>query len=108
MAKKDDKHDKKDDKGKNGSEEEVFEFDVETEDDELYMELDDERREEIDEMIGLKVMGVEIWEESLGDDEKAPPKADERIFFDCDLFWRTIKHWSFTSRLPIPTRTAIR
>ena len=79
------KGDRPDGMSKNGSEEE-FELGVEMADDELYMELDDERREELDEMLGLKVMGVEVWEESLGDDEKDPPKASERIFFDCDLF----------------------
>jgi hypothetical protein len=54
--------------------------------DELYTELSDERREELDEMLGLRVLGVEVWEESLGDEEDAPPKAGERVFFDCDLF----------------------
>ena len=60
---------------------------LEMPEDELYTELDDERREEIDAFIGLRVLGVEVWEESLGDDEKEPPKPNERIFFDCDLFF---------------------
>jgi hypothetical protein len=41
---------------------------LEMPDDELYTELDDERREEIDALIGLRVLGVEVWEVSLGDD----------------------------------------
>jgi hypothetical protein len=73
----------------NGLEDEMMDLDEELEDsteDELYTELTDDRREELDEMLGLRVLGVEIWEESLGDDENAPPKAAERVFFDCDLF----------------------
>ncbi len=62
---------------------------IELSDDELYTELDDERREEINELIGLRVLGVEVWEESLGDDEQDIPKASERVFFDCDLFLET-------------------
>jgi len=65
---------------------EMLQFEMEVPDDELYMELDDDRRQELDEMLGLKVIGVEVWEESLGDDEDAPTKPAERIFFDCDLF----------------------
>jgi hypothetical protein len=56
-------------------------------DDELYTELDDNRREELDDMLERKVVGLEIWEESLADEEdETPVKAEERVFFDCDLY----------------------
>lgn len=73
----------------NGKDEEMLDADESPEmsPDELYTELDEERRAEVDELIGLKVLGVEIWEDSLGDDDDQPPKADERVFFDCDLFF---------------------
>lgn len=53
----------------------------------LYTELDDDRRAELEEMVGLKVLGLELWEESLGDEEEVDPiKPEERVFFDCDLY----------------------
>jgi len=56
-------------------------------DEELYTELDDDRRAELEEMVGLKVLGLELWEESLGDEEEVEPvKPEERVFFDCDLY----------------------
>lgn len=71
---------------KNGMEEEFEGFEESMEDD-LYTELDDDRRAELSEMLGLKVLGIELWEESLGDEEEAEPvKPEERIFFDCDLY----------------------
>ncbi len=71
---------------KNGKDEEI-EMDEESLDGELYTELDDERRAELDEMVGLRVLGIELWEESLGDEEDAEPvKPEERVFFDCDLY----------------------
>ncbi len=71
---------------KNGMEEE-FEGFAESEEEDLYTELDDDRRAEFSEMLGLKVLGIELWEESLGDEEEAEPvKPAERIFFDCDLY----------------------
>jgi len=70
----------------NGMDEEIEEADGGM-DDELFTVLDDEMREELDSMIGLKVVGLEIWEESLADEEEeAPIKAEERVFFDCDLY----------------------
>ena len=55
--------------------------------DELYYELDDDRRAELNEMVGLKVLGIELWEESIVDDEEEqPPAAEERVFVDCDLY----------------------
>ncbi len=71
---------------KNGMEEEIEGFEDSAEED-LYTELDDDRRAEFSEMLGLKVLGIELWEESLGDEEEAEPvKPAERIFFDCDLY----------------------
>lgn len=56
-------------------------------DEDLYTVLDDDRRAELGEMVGRKVLGLELWEESLGDEEEAEPvKPEERIFFDCDLY----------------------
>lgn len=56
--------------------------------DDLYTELDDDRRVEFDELVGLQVLGVELYEDSLGDeDEEAPIEADARVFFDCDLYF---------------------
>jgi hypothetical protein len=70
----------------NGTDEEFEGYDQVSED-ELYTELDDDRRAELDEMVGLKVVGVELWEESLGDDEEGGPvDPEDRTFFDCDLF----------------------
>jgi hypothetical protein len=55
-------------------------------DDELNTVLDDAAREELDELVGLQVVGLDVWEESLSDDENEPPvKPEERIFFDTDL-----------------------
>ncbi len=55
-------------------------------DDELNTILDDAAREELDELVGLQVVGLDVWEESLSDDENEPPvKAEERVFFDTDL-----------------------
>lgn len=72
---------------KNGQEEELEELDDMLMEDEYYTELDDDRRAELEEMLGLKVLGVELYEDSMGDDEEAEPvKAEERVFFDCDLY----------------------
>jgi hypothetical protein len=60
---------------------------IEDEDDELYTELDDERRAELTELMDAQVLGIEIWESSWGDEANGPPPtAEERVFFDCDLF----------------------
>ncbi len=68
--------------------EELEDFEpVDDELDELYTELDDERRVEFDELVGLSVLGVELYEDSLGDEEEESPVAPEaRVFFDCDLY----------------------
>lgn len=69
----------------NGLEEE-FEGFEDVSEEELYTVLDDERRTELDELVALKVLGLELWEESLGDEDEAPVKPEERVFFDCDLY----------------------
>ncbi len=72
--------------GNNGTDEELEDFDQVSEDD-LYTELDDDRRAELDDMVGLKVVGLELWEESIGDEEEGGTVvAEERAFFDCDLY----------------------
>ena len=56
--------------------------------DELYYELDDDRRAELNEIVGLKVLGIELWEESIADEEEdQPPAAEERVFVDCDVYF---------------------
>lgn len=47
--------------------------------DELYEQLEEE-------VLGEKVVGLALWEESLADDENNPPEADERQVFDLDLY----------------------
>ncbi len=65
--------------------EELEEF--EAPEDELYTELDDDRRAELNELLGSSVLGVELYEDSLGDEEEETPVAPEaRVFFDCDLY----------------------
>ena len=59
----------------------------EMEEDDLYYALDDDRRAELNEMVGLKVLGIELWEESIADEEEEQPVApEERTFVDCDLY----------------------
>lgn len=61
--------------------------DFEPLDDDLYTELDDDRRAEFDELVGSVVLGVELYEDSVGDEEEeAPVKPETRVFFDCDLY----------------------
>jgi hypothetical protein len=70
----------------NGTDAEFEEYDQVAED-ELYVELDDERRAELDEMVGLKVVGLELWEESQGEEAEGQPVApEERVIIDCDLY----------------------
>ena len=93
---------------KNGTEEEFEDSDEVTED-ELYTELDDDRRAEFDDMVGLKVLGMELWEESLGDEEEAEPvKPEERAFFDCDLYLEDNQALELYVASAYPDRTKIR
>lgn len=70
----------------NGKDEEFEELEGLTEDS-LFSELDDDRRAELEEMLGLKVLGIELYEDSIGDEEEEEPIAAEaRVFFDCDLY----------------------
>lgn len=66
------------DNGKENLVEEPEEMPEET----AYTMLDDERREELDAMIDLKVLGIEleVWDEA----EEDP--GEEPTLFDCDLF----------------------
>jgi len=66
------------DNGKDTPIEEPEEMPEET----AYTVLDDERREELDAMIDLKVLGIEleVWDEEEEDSGEAP------TLFDCDLF----------------------
>lgn len=65
-----------------------FEDEDEDLEEDLYTVLDDASREELDEIVGLKVVGLDVWEESLSDsEEEEPVKPEERIFFDCDLLF---------------------
>ena len=64
---------------------------VEPEDDgegfEMNTRLTDELYEELEEeVLGEKVGGLALWEESLADDEENPTVADERQVFDLDLY----------------------
>ena len=57
-------------------------------DDELYTVLDDTARAELDALVESKVVGLDVWEESLSDgDEDTPPAPEERTFFDTDLMF---------------------
>ncbi len=70
----------------NGFDEPLEEYE-DIDEDELFYELDDDRRAELNEMVGLKVLGIELWEESIVDEEEdQPPAAEERVFVDCDLY----------------------
>ena len=71
----------------NGLDEQLEDFD-DLGEDELYYELDDDRRAELNEIVGLKVLGIELWEESIADEEEdEPPAAEERMFVDCDVYF---------------------
>jgi hypothetical protein len=66
------------DNGRENSIENLEEMPEET----AYTVLDDERREELDSMLDLKVMGIEleVWDEDEED------SGEEPTLFDCDLF----------------------
>jgi hypothetical protein len=71
----------------NNNKDDEFENLEESLDDDLYTQLDEDRRAELDEMLGQAVLGIELWDESLGDEEDAEPvKPEARVFFDCDLY----------------------
>lgn len=93
----------------NGLDEE-FEGFEESEDDDLYTELDDDRRAELEQMVGLKVLGIELWDESLGDEEEVEPvKPEERVFFDCDLYLddNQALEWYVATAYPDPDKDPI-
>ncbi|MBM4458423.1 MAG: hypothetical protein FJ011_11750 [Chloroflexi bacterium] len=68
----------------NGRDEQFEEF-LEDEDQELFTELDDQACEELDQLVGLKAVGIEMWE-ATEEDEEEPIPAEEQIFFDGDIF----------------------
>lgn len=71
----------------NGFDDQLDDYD-EMGEDELYSELDDDRRAELNEIVGLKVLGIELWEESIADEEEEqPPTPEERVFVDCDVYF---------------------
>jgi hypothetical protein len=55
--------------------------------DDLYTVLDDEVREDLDEMLGQTVVDVNLWEESIGDEEGELPAAEDRTYVDCDILF---------------------
>jgi len=62
------------------------EDDLEMEDD-LQTVLDDAAQEEMEELLGRQVLGIEMWEESLADEEENEAVlSEERFLFDCDLY----------------------
>ncbi len=72
----------------NDKDEPVEIFEPGNEEDEFYTELDDEREAELNEFVGLPVVGLELWDTSLGDDEAEEPVTPEnRTFFDADLLF---------------------
>ena len=72
----------------NGKDEMIEIFEPGEENDDLYARLDDDRRAELDEFVGLQVAGLELWETSLGDDEADEAVTPEnRTFFDVDLLF---------------------
>ncbi len=72
----------------NGLDEQLEGYDDDMGEDELYYELDDDRRAELNEIVGLKVLGIELWDESIADEEEEqPPAPEERVFVDCDVYF---------------------
>lgn len=72
----------------NGKEEVLDIFEPGDEAEEFYTSLDEDREAELAELIGVPVVGLELWETSLGDDEAEGPIAPEnRSFFDVDLLF---------------------
>ncbi len=72
----------------NGTDEPVEVFEPGYEEDEFYTELDDDREAELNEFLGLPVVGLELWDTSLGDDEAEEPVTPEnRTVFDADLLF---------------------
>lgn len=71
---------------KNGVEEE-FEG-LEEFDGEYYTRLDEDREAELNELVEerLKVLGVELYEDTEEESEE-PVKPEEQIFFDCDVYF---------------------
>ena len=74
----------------NHSEEELEAFEGSDEgfEDNLYTVLDDDTREDLYEIMGMEVIEVSLWDESIGDEEdQAPIVPEERTYFDCDILF---------------------
>jgi hypothetical protein len=67
----------------NGKDNPIDEMDEMTEEEFTYTELDDERREELDAMVDLKVMGIEL---EVWDAEEEGSGEEDPALFDCDIF----------------------
>lgn len=70
----------------------------------LYTEVDEELYAELAELVGEKIVHVEIWEESLGDvmadDDEAPPG---QFGFDIDLYLESGVYFELYSTVCYPT-----
>jgi hypothetical protein len=66
----------------NGKDTPIEEMEEMSEEEFTYTELDDERRAELDDMVDLKVLGIEleVWDEDENDQDGDP------ALFDCDIF----------------------
>lgn len=72
----------------NGKDEPIEVFEPGDDNDDFYTELDEERQAELDEFVGLPVVGLELWDTSLGDEDAQEPVTPEnRSFFDVDLLF---------------------
>jgi hypothetical protein len=67
----------------NGRDNPVEEIEEMSDEDFTYTELDDERREELDAMVDLKVMGIEL---EVWDAEEEESGEEDPTLFDCDIF----------------------
>jgi hypothetical protein len=67
----------------NGRDTPIEEMEEISEEEFTYTELDDERREELDAMIELKVLGIEL---EVWDEEEEGSGEEDPALFDCDIF----------------------
>ncbi len=53
----------------------------------LHYTLDDEQYDElVDTVVGERVMGLALWEESVSDEGGGRPSPEQRVLFDLDLY----------------------
>jgi hypothetical protein len=67
----------------NGKDTPIEEMEEMSEEEFTYTELDDERRAELDEMLDLKVLGIEL---EVWDAEEEDSGEEDPALFDCDIF----------------------